>query len=232
MTSTSATVLPALRNDLAFDIQRDFEPIGMVSAQPLVLVVGAQSGLRSIADVVREARAKPGLLTSGTSGNGTLSHLATELFNGRQNTAITSVPYKGESALLPDLLNGTLAMGFINLPITIPQVKAGKLRALGVTTLTRSPDLPDVPTIAEAGVPGYETVAWFGVFAPAATPPEVVERLNAEINRILATPEFRETLTKLGTAPAPGTPEAFAKRIDADVAKWKRVVEAGKIKVD
>ncbi len=222
----------ALYTKLPYDPVRAFAPVALVSTAPNLMVVTPSLPASTVAEFIAYAKAHPGAISYASGGNGSSAHLSAELFKLMTGIEMTHVPYKGASPAITDVIAGNAQVFIGNLPPILPQVKAGKLRALGVTTLTRSPDLPDVPTIAEAGVPGYETVAWFGVFAPAATPREVVERLNAEINRILATPEFRDTLTKLGTVPAPGTPEAFAKRIDADVAKWKRVVEAGKIKVD
>jgi tripartite-type tricarboxylate transporter receptor subunit TctC len=222
----------ALYTKLAYDPVRDFAPVALVSTAPNLMVVTPSLPVTSVAEFIAYAKAHPGAISYASGGNGSSAHLSAELFKMMTGIEMTHVPYKGASPAITDVIAGNVQVFIGNLPPILPQVKAGKLRALGVTTLARSPDLPDVPTIAEAGVPGYETVAWFGVFAPAATPRDVVARLNAEINRIVATPEFRDVLTKLGTVPAPGTPEAFARRIDADVAKWKRVVEAGKIKVD
>jgi tripartite-type tricarboxylate transporter receptor subunit TctC len=222
----------ALYPKLAYDPVRDFAPVALVATSPNVLVINPAVPAATVAQFIAYAKANPGALNYASGGNGSSAHLSAELLKQMAGIEMTHIPYKGASPAIADVVAGNAQVFIGNLPPVLPQVKAGKLRALGVTTLARSAELPDVPTIAEAGLPGYETVAWFGVFAPAATPPAVLARLNAEINRIVATPEFRETLTRLGTVPAPGTPEAFAARIAADVAKWKRVVTAGNIKID
>jgi len=222
----------ALYPKLAYDPVRDFAPVALVATSPNVLVIHPAVPAATVAQFIAYAKANPGALNYASGGNGSSAHLSAELLKQMAGIEMTHIPYKGASPAIADVVAGTAQVFIGNLPPVLPQVKAGKLRALGVTTLARSAELPDVPTIAEAGLPGYETVAWFGVFAPAATPPAVLARLNAEINRIVATPEFRETLARLGTVPAPGTPEAFAARIAADVAKWKRVVATGNIKID
>ena len=222
----------ALYTKLAYDPVKDFAPVALVSTAPNLMVVTPSVPAQSVAEFVAYAKANPGKVAYASGGNGSSAHLSAELFKLMTGIEMTHVPYKGATPAITDVMAGNAQVFIGNLPPILPQVRAGRLRALGVTTLARSAELPDVPTIAEAGVPGFETVAWFGVFAPAATPRDVVARLNAEINRIVATAEFREVLQKLGTVPATGSPEAFAQRIAADVAKWKRVVEAGKIKVD
>jgi tripartite-type tricarboxylate transporter receptor subunit TctC len=222
----------ALYTKLAYDPVKDFAPVALVSTAPNLMVVTPTLPAQTVAEFVAYAKANPGKVVYASGGNGSSAHLSAELFKLSTGIEMTHVPYKGATPAITDVMAGNAQVFIGNLPPILPQVRAGRLRALGVTTLVRSPELPDVPTIAEAGVPGFETVAWFGVFAPAATPRDVVAKLNAEINRIVATAEFRDVLQKLGTVPAPGTPEAFAQRIASDVAKWKRVVEAGKIKID
>lgn len=231
MTSTSATILPALRSDLQFDLLRDFEPVGMVSAQPLVLVVPAGAPHATLAELLREARAKPGLLTSGTSGNGTLSHLAIELLNGRQAVSITSVPYKGESALLPDILNGTLSMAFINLPITIPQVRSRKLRALAVSAAAPAAELPEVPTFAAQGVPGLVVEGWAALVAAKGIPAEALPKLEAALRGALAAPAVRERFAKIGVAPVSGTRAELREFLRAETERWGELVRARGIKV-
>jgi tripartite-type tricarboxylate transporter receptor subunit TctC len=228
----SHSVNAALYTKLSYDPVADFAPVALVATAPNVMVVNPAVPARTVAEFIAYAKANPGKLNYASGGNGSSAHLSAELFKLMAGIDMTHIPYKGASPAIADVIAGNAQVFIGNLPPVLPQVKAGNLRALGVTTLARSPELPDVPTIAESGLPGYETVAWFGVFAPAATPKATVTRLNAEINRIVATAEFRELLARLGSSPAPGTPEAFAARIAADVAKWKRVVAAGKISVD
>ena len=222
----------ALYPKLPYDPVRDFAPVALVATSPNVMVVNPSVPATTIAEFIAYAKANPGKLNYASGGNGSSAHLSAELFKQMAGIEMMHIPYKGASPAIADVIAGNAQVFIGNLPPVLPQIKAGKLRALGVTTLARSAELPDVPTISEAGLPGYETVAWFGVFAPAATPRAVVMRLNGEINRIVATPEFRETLSRLGTVPAPGTPESYSTRIAADVAKWKRVVADGNIKVD
>ena len=222
----------ALYANLPYDPVRDFAPVALVSTAPNVMVVNPSVPATTVTEFIAYAKANPNKLNYASGGNGSSAHLSAELFKQMAGIEMMHIPYKGASPAIADVIAGNAQVFIGNLPPVLPQIKAGKLRALGVTTLTRSAELPDVPTIAEAGLPGFETVAWFGVFAPAATPRPIVMRLNSEINRIVATPEFRETLAKLGTTPAPGTPDTYATRIAADVAKWKRVVATGKIKVD
>jgi tripartite-type tricarboxylate transporter receptor subunit TctC len=228
----SHSVNAALYTKLSYDPVADFASVALVATAPNIMVVNPAVPARTVAEFIAYAKANPGKLNYASGGNGSSAHLSAELFKLMAGIDMTHIPYKGASPAIADVIAGNAQVFIGNLPPVLPQVKAGNLRALGVTTLTRSPELPDVPTIAESGVPGYETVAWFGVFAPAATPKATVTRLNAEINRIVSTAEFRDLLARLGTSPAPGTPEAFAARIAADVAKWKRVVAAGKISVD
>jgi len=222
----------ALYANLPYDPVRDFAPVALVSTAPNVMVVNPSVPATTVTEFIAYAKANPNKLNYASGGNGSSAHLSAELFKQMAGIEMMHIPYKGASPAIADVIAGNAQVFIGNLPPVLPQIKAGKLRALGVTTLTRSAELPDVPTIAEAGLPGFETVAWFGVFAPAATPRPIVMRLNGEINRIVATPEFRETLAKLGTTPAPGTPDTYATLIAADVAKWKRVVATGKIKVD
>jgi tripartite-type tricarboxylate transporter receptor subunit TctC len=229
MGSTSMTVTPALRSDLPYDIFRDFAPVGMVSAQPLVLVVPGSSPLSDVAGAV--AAGKAGRLTSGTSGNGTLSHLAIELFNARTGTAISPVAYRGESAILPDLLNGTLSMGFLNLPILLPLLAEGKLRALAVGSPQRSDRLPEVPTFAEAGVPGMEAQGWAALLAARGVPEAGLERLESALQAALRSEPVKARFASFGVSPVVSTRAGLGQYLREEADRWAEVVRTRNIRV-
>ena len=217
---------------MPYDHVKDFAPVILVAGVPNVLVVNPALPANSVAELIAYAKANPGKLNFASSGNGTSIHLSGELFKFMAGVQMTHVPYKGSAPALQDLIGGQVQLMFDNLPPSLPQIKAGKLRALAVTSLARAPALPDVPTMAEAGLPGYEASSWFGVLAPAGTPPAIVTKLNAEIARWLATPEAKEKLSKQGANAAGGTPEDFAKHIAAETAKWAKVVKDSGAKID
>jgi tripartite-type tricarboxylate transporter receptor subunit TctC len=222
----------AVYTHLSYDIQKDFTPVSQVAVSPNVLVVNPALPVKNVAEFIAYAKSKPGALSYASGGNGSSAHMSMELFKSMAGLDIVHVPYKGSSPALTDVVSGQVAGMFVNLPPAVPLIKAGKLRALAVTTRSRSPLLPDVPTVAESGVPGFETVAWFGILAPAGTPKPIVDRLSQEIARIAKTPEMRERLLALGAEPVGSTPEAFAAVIDRDIAKWKPLAKSVGIKVD
>jgi len=199
---------------------------------PNVLEVNPSVPVNSVQELIAYAKANPGKLNFASSGSGTSIHLSGELFKVMAGVQMTHVPYKGSAPALSDLLGGQVQLMFDNLPPSLPQIKAGKLRALAVTSSTRAPALPDVPTVAEAGLPGFEASSWFGVLAPAGTPPAIVAKLNAEIAKWLTTPEAKEKLANVGANIASGTPEDFARHIQAETAKWAKVVKESGAKVD
>ncbi len=217
---------------MPYDHVKDFAPVILVAGVPNVLVVNNAVPANSVAELIAYAKANPGKLNFASSGNGTSIHLSGELFKVMAGVQMTHIPYKGSAPALQDLLGGQVQLMFDNLPPSLPQIKAGKVRALAVTSLTRAPALPDVPTIAESGLPGFEASSWFGVLAPAGTPPAIVAKLNAEIAKWLATPEAKEKLAKQGANAAGGTPEDFAKHIAAETAKWAKVVKDSGAKID
>ena len=217
---------------LPYDIQRDFAPVSQVAVSPNIMVVNPDVPATNVAQFIAYAKARPGALSYASGGNGSSAHMSMELFKSMTGVDLVHIPYKGSSPALTDVVSGQVAVMIVNLPPAVPLVKAGKLRALAVTTRTRSPLLPDVPTMIEAGVAGYETVAWFGILAPAATPKEIVARLSAEIGRIARTPEMRERLLSLGAEPVGSTPEEFAAVIARDIAKWTPLAKTVGIKVD
>ena len=217
---------------MPYDHVKDFAPVILVAGVPNVLVINPALPVNSVPALIAYAKANPGKLNFASSGSGTSIHLSGELFKVMAGVQMTHVPYKGSAPALQDLLGGQVQVMFDNLPPSLPQIKAGKLRALAVTSATRAPALPDVPTIGESGLPGYEASSWFGVLAPAGTPPAIIAKLNAEIAAWLATPEAKEKMLALGANAAGGSPEDFAKHIAAETAKWQRVVRESGAKVD
>ena len=217
---------------MPYDAAKDFAPVTLVAMVPNVLVVNPGVPAKSVADLIALAKAKPGQLNFASSSTGGSPHLSGEMFKQMTGADIVHVPYKGSAPAITDLLGGQVSLMFDNLPSALPQVKAGKLRALGVTSARRSQAAPEIPTIAESGVPGYEVDSWFGILAPAGTPKEVVGKLNAEIARILKMPDVRQRLQEQGAEPVGGTPEQFADHIRKETVKWARVVKASGAKAD
>ena len=217
---------------LPFDPIKDFAPVTLVATVPNVLVVNPEVPVHSVAELIALAKEKPGELNFASSGNGSSIHLSGELFKSMTGVDMVHVPYKGSGPAVVDLLGGQVEMMFDNLPSSAPHIKAGTLRPLGVTSKERSPTLPDVPTIAEAGVPGYEALSWFGVLVPAGTPDAVVTRLQQEIAKILADPAMRERFAELGAVPVGDTPAEFAAFIGTETAKWADVVQKAGITLE
>lgn len=224
----NASIYPSL----PYDPVQDFAPVTLVATVPNVLVVNPEVPANSVAELIALAKEKPGELNFASSGNGSSIHLSGELFKAMTGVDIVHVPYKGSGPAVIDLLGGQVQMMFDNLPSSAPQIKAGKLRPLGVTSKERSPTLPDVPTIAEAGVPGYEALSWFGVLVPAGTPEAIVAKLRDEIAEALADPAMRERFAELGAVPVGDTPAEFADFISAETAKWAKVVAEAGIKLE
>jgi tripartite-type tricarboxylate transporter receptor subunit TctC len=222
----------AVYTKLPYDIQRDFAPVSQVAVAPNVMVIDPTLPAKTVAEFIAYAKSQPGKLSYASGGNGSSAHMSMELFKSKAGVDIQHVPYKGSSPALTDLVAGQVAVFIGNMPPTVPLVKAGKLRALAVTTKAHSALMPELPTIAESGLPGYETVAWFGVLAPAGTPPEIVNRLSLEIGKIARSPEMRDRLLAMGAEPVGGTPEEFRMVIDRDIAKWKPLAQKVGIKVD
>jgi len=229
----------ALYEKMPFDPIKDFAPITLVAAVPNVMVVNAEKAremnINNVQDFIRVAKASPGKLNMASSGNGTSIHLAGELFKSMTGTYMIHFPYRGSGPALMDLVGGNMDVMFDNLPSAMQQIKAGKLKALAVTSSQRSPALPDVPTVEQAGGPslkGFEASSWFGLLAPAGTPPEIVNRIQQEVAKSLAAPAFKEKLQAQGAIPSGITPAEFAKLIDSEHRKWAQVVKASGAKVD
>jgi tripartite-type tricarboxylate transporter receptor subunit TctC len=217
---------------MPYDAAKDFAPVTLVAMVPNVLVVNPAVNAKTVRELVALAKAKPGELNFASSSTGGSPHLSGEMFKQMTGADIVHVPYKGSAPAITDLLGGQVSLMFDNLPSALPQVKAGKLRALAVTSARRSQAAPDIPTLAESGVPGYEVDSWFGILAPAGTPKEIVNQLNAEVVRILKIPQVRERLLEQGAEPVGDTPEHFAEHIRKETVKWARVVKASGAKAD
>jgi len=221
-----------LYRKLPFDPVKDFEPVIQLCSVTGILVVNPALPVKSVGELIALAKARPGELNFASAGSGTVTHLAGELFKSMAGINIVHVPYRGSGPALNDLLGGQVPIMFPNMPGTIQHVQTGRLRVLAVNSLKRSPLLPDVPTIAESGVPGYEASTWFGVLAPAGTPTDVVDRLNVEIGRVLSAPELTDHFGKEGAVAVGGTPEQFRVFIKAEIEKWGTVVRASGARVD
>ncbi|MBX3626479.1 MAG: tripartite tricarboxylate transporter substrate binding protein [Rhizobacter sp.] len=221
---------------MPFDPIKDFAPVTLVAGVPNVLVMNPARAeaakINTVADLIQYARANPGKLNMASSGNGTSIHLSGELFKSMTGTFLVHFPYRGSGPALLDLIGGTMDLMFDNLPSAMPHIKAGKLKALGVTTAQRSAALPEVPTIAEAGVKGFEASSWFGLLAPAGTPADIVNRIQQEAAKSLGAPELKERLLAQGAIPSGMKPAEFAAYIAAETKKWEKVVKASGAKVD
>lgn len=217
---------------LPYDIQRDFAPVTQVAVAPNIMVINPAIPAKTVAEFIAYAKSQPGKLSYASGGNGSSAHMSMELFKSMADLDIQHVPYKGSTPALTDLVAGQVAVFIGNIPPTVPLVKGGKLRALAVTTMARSQLMPELPTIHEAGLQGYETVAWFGVLAPAETSPAIVQKLSTEIGKIARSPDMRERLLAMGAEPVGGTPAEFKAVIDRDIAKWKPLAQKVGIKID
>jgi len=221
-----------LYRNLPYDLEKDFAPITQVIRAPNALVVGTALGVSSVAELIALLKKNPGKYSYGSGGNGSSAHLSAELFKSMAGVDIVHIPYKGASMALNDLIAGNVVMFMGNLPPAMGHIKAGRIKALAVTTRTRSKFVPELPTIDESGLKGFETVAWFGLIAPAGTPAQIIDKTRDEVARILQTPELRERIDALGGEPVGNTPQEFAAIIRSDIAKWRRVVDQAGIKAD
>ena len=225
-------LLNSLHAHAKIDVTRDFAALAWVGSTPNLLVVNPNSPYKSVRDLLAAAKADPGKIPYASTGNGTSNHLSMELFKVMSGTNLTHIPYKGSAPAVTDLIGGQVQALFDNVPNVIQHVKAGRLRALAITTPRRVAALPEIPTVDEAGVPGYQVSVWFGVVAPAATPKDVVARLNAEINRVIGLPEVKERFGQSGIEIVGGSPDVFERQIREQVATWGKVVKEANIKSD
>ena len=217
---------------MPYDAVKDFEPIVLVAGVPNLLVVHPSVNAKSLRELTALAKSQPGKLNVASSGNGTSIHLAAELYKQMAGVDILHVPYKGSSPAVADLLGGQVQMMFDNMPSSLPHAKAGKLRALAVTSMTRSAALPDVPTMDEEGLKGFDATSWFGLLAPAGTPKDIVAKLNSASVKALASAEMRERLATQGADPVGNTPDQFAAFIKAEIDKWAKIVKASGARID
>ncbi len=229
---SSIAIAPSLYAVLSWDPVKDFTPVVLVASTPNILVVHPSVPAKSVQELVALAKSKPGQLNYASGGNGATNHLAGELFKRMTGTEIVHIPYRGNPLAVIDVLNGQVAMMFDFMITSLPHVREGKLRPLAVTGMKRAPQVPDLPTVAEAGVPGYEASTWFAVMAPTGTPAAIVAKLNAEINAVLQMPDVRERLATLGAEPMGGTSDAVAALLRVDLAKWSEVIKGANIKLE
>ena len=225
-------ILPVLQKPAPYDAVKDFAPVTLVASTPNVLVANPSAPVRNVAELLALARAKPGSVNFGSTSLGGSPHMSGELLKTMAQVDIVHVPYKGGGPMLIDLMGGQIPVGFDNLPSSINHIRAGKIRALAVTTAKRWPGAPEIPTMAEAGVPGYEASAWFGLLAPANTPKPIVELLQRHVAAILRQPEVEKMLLEQGAEAVGNTPDEFARLIAAELQKWTKVVAATGVKLE
>jgi tripartite-type tricarboxylate transporter receptor subunit TctC len=225
-------VTPSLIKNMPYDTLRDFAPVALAAQSPNLLVVNPSLPVKTVGELIALAKSQPGKLSYASTGNGSSNHISMELFKSMAGVDILHVPYKGSAPAVSDLMGGQVQVMFDNVPNVLPQVKAGRLRALATSGTKRSAMAPEVPTVAEAGVPGYEVMVWFGLVAPAGTPREIVQRLNAEVIRILGMPDVRERFIAQGVEPVGSTPEQFGEHIRAQMSKWAKVVQDAGVKAE
>jgi tripartite-type tricarboxylate transporter receptor subunit TctC len=222
-------VNPSLYPDLPYQPLRDFAPVAWVARVPNVLVVHPSVPAKNVKEFIALAKSKPGQLNYGSGGNGSAANLATEYLKVQTNISLLHIPYRGTAPAVTDLLGGQIQVLFTGAPAVIGQIKSGQLRALGVSSPQRLDSLPDVPTVAESGYKNFEADQWYGVVAPKGTQPEIVAKLNAQINRALQSPELKNRLNNEGAVATPSTPEVFGKLIQTEIARWKPVISSGRV---
>jgi tripartite-type tricarboxylate transporter receptor subunit TctC len=232
LATTAHAINPSLFKSIGYRLLEDFTPVSQLTSGPLVIVAHPSLSASTVTELIALAKAKPGELNFASSGNGQSTHLAAELFNSMAGTKMTHVPYKGSAPAIADVMGGQAALMFDTMISAMPHVKSGKLKALAVTSSTRSVAAPDLPTVAESGLPGYEVIAWNGLLAPAGTPKEVIAKLNSEIKKILDQPEIRDRFEGQGFSAESTPPESFAAFLQAEVAKWAKVVKDSGATVD
>jgi tripartite-type tricarboxylate transporter receptor subunit TctC len=223
---------PSLYHNLAWDPIRDFVPVATLAAVPFVVVVNPSLAVNTTQELIASARAANGKLTYSSAGNGSVNHLLGEMFDSAAGVKMTHVPYKGAGPALADLIGGQVQVSFTSMPSAIGHIKGGKLRAIAVTSRARSETLPDLPTLAESGLPGFDVNPWFGLFAPAATPAAIVSQINREINDLLATADLRARFASQGAVPLATSPAEFAALLKQDIEKWAKVVKDSGAKID
>jgi tripartite-type tricarboxylate transporter receptor subunit TctC len=223
---------PNLRKKLPYDALKDFEAVSLIGSAPLLVVVHPSLPVKSVKELIAFAKARPGQINYASNGAGGSAHLGVELFEMMAGVKMTHVPYKGLTPAFTDLLSGEVQVMFSSAVAMLPQVRAGRLRAIAMTGSKRSAAIPNIPTVAEAGVPGYETGSWYGVVVPAGTPKAAIDRLSKEIQTIVKSPDFTAKLNEEAVIPVGSTPEGFDRHIRAELARWAKVIKAGKIELE
>ena len=231
VTAGTHGINPSLYRKLGFDAVKDFAPVSLVAMVPNIFVVNNAVPAKDVKEFIAYAKANPGKLNYGSPGNGSTAHLSMELFKSMTGIQMVHIPYKGSAGVLADLIGGQIITTMDNMPPYIPQVKAGKIRALAVSPTRRSSAVPEIPTVAEAGVPGYDSGAWFGLVAPANTPKDIVNKLSRETARILKLPDVSARLLELGAEPVGNTPEQFSAHIKAEITKWAKVIKDANVEL-
>nr|WP_315594502.1 tripartite tricarboxylate transporter substrate binding protein [uncultured Cupriavidus sp.] len=232
LVTTGHTIHPSIYKNLRYSIKTDLAPVIELTSGPLLVMVTPSSPYQSVKDVLAAARAKPGAINYGSAGNGSSTHLATELMSSMAGVKMTHVPYSGSAPAMADVMAGNAQLVMDLMFSALPQVNGGKLRAIAITDVKRSALLPDVPTVAESGVPGFNVLAWNGLMAPAGTPRPIIDKLNAEVRRALDSQDLRDRLRAQGFEPAGGTPEQFGALVNAEIDRWGKVVRTSGAKVE
>lgn len=228
----SNAIAQALYPKLPYDVIKDFAPVSMVVSAPLVVTVNPSVKANTLAEFIALAKARPGAISYGSAGNGTSMHLTGEMFKQATKTSMVHIPYRGSAGMMTDLMGGQIEATFGDLLVVMPQLEAGKLRPLAVTSKQRHPLLPKVPTVAESGYPGFEALSWQGLFAPAATPPELVAKISADVNKALKAPDIQDYFASRGFLIEGTTPAAFKSFLEAEVKKWSAIVKSSGAKAD
>jgi tripartite-type tricarboxylate transporter receptor subunit TctC len=232
MLTVAQSISETLYTKLPYSLQRDLAPVALIARVPNVMEVHPSVPAKTVKEFIGLAKARPGQINFASAGSGTSIHMSAELFKMMTRVDVVHIPYKGSAPALIDLVAGQVSVMFDNLTSSVGYIKSGRLRALAITTTARYPGLPDLPTVAESGVPGYEASAWFGIVAPAGTPRDIIARLNMETNRAVNPSDTQERFAQQGAIPAPGTSEDFGAYIRAEIAKWAQVVKVSGAKVD
>ena len=230
--TSNLTINPSLYAKLPYDSLRDFVPISVVASSPIAFMTAAKSPYKNFRELIAAGKQKPGEITFATTGNGTVGHLTGELVQRVSGVKLLHVPYKGSAQAFPDLLGGRLGFFLASLETAIPQMKAGTIRTLAITSPQRVPALPDIPTVAESGYPGFETATWYGVLVPRGTPPAIVAKLSDEITKALDSPDVRERMAAIGGATIKTGPAAFDALIRSEIPKWARVIKEAGVKLE
>ncbi len=226
------SVLPALKPNLSYNIEKDFVPVSFGAMFPVILVAHPSLPAKNVAELIALAKREPGKIAFSSSGNGGGTHLAGELFNMHAGTQLQHIPYKGSAPAMTDLLGGQVQLMFADAPTALPQIRAGKVRALGVASAQRSALLPELPTIAEGGLPGYEAYSWAALVAPAGTPKDIVAKISTDLQRVMTQPDVKQRLFDAGAEAMPTSPEKLAQMLRSEIEKWAKVVKAANIRMD